>query len=102
MKARKIKKREKLLNLQLQFYIDLGLNAKEVIAEVRNGTNPYLDIGQRRHERRVFGHDSPCDCTREQVDALITWNQPSSLWAGGGKEYHQRSKNRVKRKKISK
>lgn len=59
--------------------------------------NGYGCHAQDRHERRVLGV-SRWFTDAAQVDALVSQNQPFPLWMPRGGQYHQRYRNRRRRR----
>ena len=106
MNARQRAKRLKIVREGLRLYLAVWrMNpwitedhaVANALATFRTQSSIYDASHQQRHERRVFGHDvTACDCTREQVEAKVTWNQPPSMW-GGMREYDRRRRARIRR-----
>ena len=105
-RARKERKQLALAERELDYYLHMWDGDMEyALGDMETnlgpyGLSPYQVIDQRRHDRRVFGHDiSDCDCSGLESKHKVVWNQPSELWCGGGHEYHRRYRNRMGRKK---
>lgn len=98
--GRQSKKRDRLRARQAELIragcSDLSDNMiRQVVKQEMESETPQETIAQARHERRVFGHDiGSCDCTSRDVWNLVEWNQPSSLWTGGGHRLRRRLLNR--------
>lgn len=112
--ARKRKKLAMALIQQANWYMDMYRadpfplrlgepiteeSAQEFVAHEMHGfESPYDALGQKRFERRIYGHDiySPdCTCTAHDIDNLALWNQPPRLWMDmSGHKYHRKTLNR--------
>ena len=58
----------------------------------------YGCAAQDRHERRVLGPLRIFPTDRTLIEAITSQNQPFPLWMSNGAQYHQRYRNRRKRR----